>query len=208
MTKEELYVIIQTTRIVNAIKLFYTIALDVLNKGLEDEVSAKKYMELLFHQAANLYEILEILKRDLINKYPKYLRNNETIISMQDLVKKLKHHDPNIEVLKAIRNKHSFHIGHDPTYIWNYIKEGPADRDSRIAGGKSIKEAEFFYTMDIEPLYAYIKDNILKSTKDIYADVKQIIDEYTSKLLNLFNDVCMELLKGRIYGKGEPDRTK
>lgn len=155
MSKEELYVIIQTTRIVNAIKLFYTIAIDVSANGLEDEVAAKKYMELLFHQAANLFEVIQILKKDLLIRYPKYLNTVKTLHDLEDLVYELDHHNQDIEVLRAIRNKHGFHIGHDPTYIRHYIKEGPAYRDLRIGGGKSLREIDFFYTIDIEHLYKY-----------------------------------------------------
>lgn len=203
MSREELYVVIQTTRIVNAIKLFYTIAIDIHKGEMANDLDAKKYLELLFHQAANLYEILYVLDKDLMRRYSKCLNNSDTISELKELVHQLRTKDYRVEVLKAIRSKHSFHIGYDPTYIWSYIKEGPADKDSRIAAGRSIREIDFFYTMDIEPLFTFIKDRIIPHTVDVYREAKDIIDSYTTILLKLFDRVTAELLEGKIYGVGE-----
>ena len=62
MTREEAYVLTQSMRIFNSIRMFILIAEDIKKLGLDDNVSNKKYTELLLYQAANLYFRRMIIK--------------------------------------------------------------------------------------------------------------------------------------------------
>jgi hypothetical protein len=201
MSREDLYLLTQTMRISNSLKLFVLVAEDIKNKGPKDVVNNKKYLEMLFYQAANLYEVLVVLKADMIPRYKSKITDANTLTSLHEWDNRLESKEEAVEILKTIRNKHTFHVAYDPYYVWNYISDKPAAKDILIGVGETIQGSGWFFTSDVDILFSHINDHFLHkepTSTDVYTRVKQIIDETSLALTKLISALLNELLRDRI----------
>ncbi len=206
MTREEAYVLTQSMRIFNSIRMFILIAEDIKKLGLDDNVSNKKYTELLMYQAANLNEVLVTLREDLIERYRAMLKDENILNTLDSWEKRIKSNDQSLRVLEAVRNKYAFHVPYDAFYVWNYITDDPVKEDKLIGIGETIQGSGWFFTWDFELIMSYLKDHVLEKDielKDVYPKTKDIIDQISIELYRLFNAILQDILRNKIYCKGE-----
>jgi len=210
MSRDEMYVLTQTMRIFNGLRLFVLIADDIKRRGPEDVVNEKKYIELLFNHAASLNEVLVALKEDLFPRYRSVLKNETVLNELKKWEDRIDSKDETVKVLTTIRNKHSFHVAHDPFYPWKYITEGPATADKLIGVGETMQGSGWVFTWDTDLILAFFRDYALERTDDIvhdYIRVKNIIDEASVELYKLFQAIVDEMLRNKIYGKGDKNKA-
>src|SRR5271169_4992807 len=79
MSRDDMYLLTQTMRIFNGLRLFVLIADDIKRRGPDDVVNEKKYIELLFNHAASLNEVLVALKEDLFPRYRSVLKSKSIL---------------------------------------------------------------------------------------------------------------------------------
>jgi len=198
-SKIELYLIMQTTRVINNSKQLYLAAKDLYPLINGDEIRAKRYVEVLYHQASALYEVFYILDKDLLRRFKGQISDN-LYAKMNDIVVKYrKKNDRRIEVLRDIRNKHGYHIAYDNDYIWKYITDKPSRWDLKIGIGNSTIEQDLIYTMDNDLFITYMMDKYSMSDTEVYDYIKKCITEYADIIIDLFRDVLEELLKDKVY---------
>ena len=210
MSRDDMYLLTQTMRIFNGLRLFVLIADDIKRRGPEDVVNEKKYIELLFNHAASLNEVLAALKEDLFSRYRAVLKNKTVLDGLKKWEERIDNKHETVKVLTTIRNKHSFHVAHDPFYPWKYITEGPATADKLIGVGETTQGTGWVFTWDTDLILAFIRDHALQQTDDIledYVRVKKIIDEASVELYKLFLAIVDEMLRNRIYAKGDKEEA-
>ena len=198
-SRNELYLIMQTTRVINNSKQLYLAAKDLYPLINGDEIKAKRYVEVLYHQASAIYEVLYVLDKDLLKKYNGQI-SDSLYEKLNDIVSRYrKKSDKRIEVLKDIRNKHGYHIAYDNDYIWKYITDKPSRYDLKIGIGNSTIEQDLIYTMDNDLFVTYIMDKYSMSEIEVNDYIKKCIKEYADIIIDLFRDILEELLKDKIY---------
>jgi hypothetical protein len=203
MSKKELYVIVQTTKIWNKLRFFLILMSDIRKQGLESEFQAKKFMELVFNQAAAIYEVIEVLEKDLLHKYKAYIAEKQ-YLELHQIVKDWKSKKvEDLEIIKDIRNKHSSHIAHDENYIHQLITDDPALFDLKIASGESSLENRYFYTLDASFLIGYLMKTYKKEELEMYIKVKDCITDYTKLLYGAFDKIMDTLLRDKVYVNGK-----
>ena len=211
MSRDETYLLVQTMRIFNGLRLFILIAEDTRRKGPDDVVNHKKYIELLFNHASNLNEVLVALQEDLFARYRQVMTRKDVIDGLQRWEDRINRRDETVKVLAAIRNKHSFHVAHDPYYPWKYITEGPASGDRLIGIGETMQGEGWVFSLDTDLIFAFLRDHALESPGDAaqdYGKVIKIIDEASVNLYKLFEAIVSEMLRNRVYMKGNKAEAK
>ncbi len=68
-SRDELYLIMQTTRVISNSKQLYLAAIDLFPLIKGDEIKAKRYHEVLYHQASAIYEVFYVLDKDLLRRF-------------------------------------------------------------------------------------------------------------------------------------------
>jgi len=197
--RDDLYLIFQTMRMTNLVKMLFYAALDIQQYAPKSMITARKTEELFLAHGANLYEVLHRMQdaeygKSLHDRYKDKLRDRQTLSVLDGLMDLVKSDDRSIRVLEAIRNKHSAHIATDNFYIWNNISEKPNDRDIPVGVGESNKHGDWFFTLDSGLLFAHIGTTILRDSKNVRHDVITIIKEYSVRLIDLFVRIGKELL--------------
>ena len=211
MSRDETYLLSQTMRIFNTVRLFITVADDIRRRGPDDIVNQKKYMDLLFYHAANLSEVLTTLKEDLFPRYKSAPLDAESLEGLSRWEQRIKDNDETVRVLATIRNKHSFHIGHDPYYGWKYITDAPAEADKLIAVGETMQGLGWFFTWDNDIILAFLRDHAFTEQgklEDGYMKVKKIIDEASVDLYKLFLRIVSTMLRSKIKIVGDKEEAK
>ena len=206
MDRDYMYLLTQTTRISNAVRIFLIIANDINALGVHTLLNQIKYLDLLFYQAANLHEILMVLKKDLFPRYKKLLPNEGIIAELRGWIERIEHKDETIKILETIRNKHSYHLAHDSNYLWQYITDGPAEKDKVIGIGETTQNLGWLFTWDGDILLAYLHDHALEKgtpPEESFDRIKDLIDQASIDLHNLFHRIIDIMLKDKIYMKGE-----
>jgi hypothetical protein len=206
MSRDDIYLLTQTMRIFNGLRLFILIADDIQRRGPDDVLNQKKYIELLLNHAANLNEVLSALEEDLFPRYRHALTNQAVLDGLTRWENRIKRKDETVRVLTSIRNKHAFHVAHDPFYPWKYLTEGPAAADKLIGVGETIQGSGWLFTWDTDLILAFLRDHALEHTGDLvqdYMKVKKIIDNASVDLYTLFQSIVDELLRNKIYMKGD-----
>jgi len=210
MSRDYLYLLLQTMRIFNCLKVFVLIGDDIKRYGPHDLVNEKKLLELLFYHASNLNEILAALTEDLLPRYRAEINDSTILVGLSKWEKKIKKNDETVRVLSTIRNKHSFHVAYDPFYLWKYIKDQPATSDMLIGVGETMQGSGWFFTKDNENIIAFLADHALDSkTGNIedYFRIRKIIDETSVDLYHLFETIVTEMLHDKIYNKGNKEQA-
>ncbi len=205
MSKDYIYLLMQTMRIFNALKLFVLIAEDIKNRGPDDIINDKKYIELLLYHAGNLNEVLVTLKKDLLPRYRQIITKKSTLTGLDKWEQCIKNNDETNRVLTTIRNKHSFHIAHDPYYPWKYITDDPATSDKLVGVGETMQGSGWFFTWDTDIILAFLRDHALMQKTDTVQDymrIKKIIDDASVDLYKLFEAIVDEMIRSKIYIKG------
>jgi hypothetical protein len=211
MTRDDLYLLTQTMRISNSLKVFVLVADDIRKYGPDDIVNQKKFVELLLYHAANLHEILDVLKKDLFPRYQVAIKESSLLAGLRDWEERIKAKDETIRVLEDIRNKHAFHVPHDEHYVWHTITDSPAKEDVVIGVGETIEGRGHFFTWDVDMLFAYLREHALVtglSQEQSYDRVKNIIDNASQDLYKLFNNIIQYMLKNRILMVGDKSEAK
>ena len=198
-SKEELYLIVQTTRILNNSKQFYLISMELYPAIKGDELKAKRLFEVLCHQASALFEVFYVLSNNLAKKYNGHIKK-ELMDRIDILVDKYrKKNDNRIEVLRDIRNKHGYHIGSDDSYFKKFITDNPTRWDQKIGIGYSSIEQDLIYTIDNALLITFMMDKYKLDELAMYDFIKQSITDYTDDIIDLFRDVLEDLISEMAY---------
>ena len=211
MTRDDVYLVTQTMRIFNGLRLFSIIADDIRRRGPDDILNQKKYIELHLSPAANLNEVLVALEEDLFPRYKTVIKNQAILAQLTKWEERIKQKDETTRVLAAIRNKHAFHVAHDRYYPWNYITEAPATDDKVIAVGETMQGAGWLFTWDIDLIFEYLRDHALEQKGDpltVAMRVKKIINGASVDLWNLFEKIVAELLLDRCYITGNKEEAE
>ena len=154
--------------------------------------------------------MLVALKEDLFPGIGQCLRTKLSWMDSKNREERIDNKHETVKVLTTIRNKHSFHVAHDPFYPWKYITEGPATADKLIGVGRTTQGTGWVFTWDTDLILAFIRDHALQQTDDIledYVRVKKIIDEASVELYKLFLAIVDEMLRNRIYAKGDKEEA-
>jgi len=206
VNKEYLYLLTQTMKILNAVRLFVLVADDIRRRGPDDIVNHKKFMELILYQGANLYEILNVLKEDLLPRYQKELRDPNILSLLESLARGFKDKDETTKVLEAIRNKHAFHVPYDPYYVWNVLTDDEATEDKLIGAGEDIRGSGWFFTWDTDILFDYLQKHAIDKSitaDSSYVRSKHLIDQKSKEIYSAFNAAMQFMLRGKIIMRGD-----
>lgn len=212
LTGPDLYLLIQTLRISNSIKMFVLIADDISKKGPDDFVNTQKFMELLLYHAGNLHEILIALRDDLFPRYRATISEPKILADLLRWEDQIRAKGEAVKMLEIIRNKHAFHVPIDPYFVWHTINEGPANDDVAIGLGETMQGSGFFFTYDVDMLFDYLRKHVLQgSITDLgesYSRVKGIIDDVSSDLYKMFLGITECLLRGKIRMEGNKEEAR
>jgi hypothetical protein len=153
LSRDEHYLIAQTMRMINQVKMFYVAAEDIRKLAPDNGITYKKYDDLMLQHAANLYEIIRCLYdeeygKSLYQRYKEALKDKETLKELEALKGTLESDGKEIRVLKDIRNKHAAHIATDGFYVWQSISDTPMNRDLRVGIGEARTEGGWFFMLD------------------------------------------------------------
>ena len=199
MTKEELYLLLQTTRAINATKQFNKILIDKYDTRTKNNVAAVDYFEYICYQGSLLWEIIDVLRKDLAKRYIKYLDATLNNRINEILVKEKSQDDIRLKIIQDIRNKHSFHIAHDDKYAFSSIDDKPTRSDFRIGYAESLEEIDIIYTIENGVLISYLKKKYMLSEADTYDKIITAVNEYSEILFDLFNDIFKKIMSDKIY---------
>jgi hypothetical protein len=199
LSSEERYFLTTLTFFYNRTKLFLSMAIPFLDPEKNDEILAKKFFELILIQCSNIYEIIDSLTDDFLLLCNKYLSKelNETLLELHQQEKSQKCVD--IQILKDIRTKYSFHIPKDDYFILQTKDTTIYSDDLLIAHYSSEEEKDFFFNMDFYTFSHYIDVKYHLSDLEFHKKLKEILYKYTDKLLLIFNKAIFELLAGHCY---------
>jgi len=199
LSVEELYLLVQTTRAINSTKQFSLLVIEKYNRRTDNEIIAKQYFGLLYFQASSLWEIVNVLRKDLYSKYLKYL-SDELNIEIKKIVDASSNDsDIRLKIIRDIRNKHAYHIASDKDYIYKFIDNEPSRYDLRIGFASSTVEKDIIYTLEDGILISYLMKKYNLDELSMYNKVIDSVMEYTDILLKLFNKILEELMKGKVY---------
>ena len=210
MTRDEVYLLFQTLRINNSLKVFILIADDVRKTGPNDIVNSKKFIELLLYHAASLHEVLEVLRLDLFERYKSALTDRNLLDGLRRWEERIKAKDETTRVLLTIRNKHAFHVASDQSYVWSNITDEPATQDVIIGVGETMQGSGFFFTWDVDWLFQFLGRHVLVgnlSEEESYLHVTKIVDAANVDLYRLFQGITRALLMDRIKSIGDKEEA-
>ena len=203
LNEEQTYLIAQSIRAANKIKIFYLVAIDIKGKEIQNEVQAKKYLELLLVQAAQIWEVLIAFREELCDKMKPFLKP-DTWNDLNDLVSILR--STNIgdyRILKDIRNKHSFHLATDDDYIYSIINDEPMKEDLEIGLGETTRTSDYFYSLDHRILFSYLMKKYNLAEGPLHGKINELINTTSIKLLEIINKIIEDQLRDHIYMVGE-----
>jgi len=204
------YLMLQTMRITNQVKIFHVLLFDVIAHLPKTTVTLKKVGELLFQHAANLYEVMRTVfdptaRPSLYDRYIREIKNPKTLEELRHLRELYKPENKAIRVLEAIRIKYSAHIPTDSFYAWQSISDSPAEADMRVGVADSEREADWYFTVDLGQIVTHIQKNILHSADHTDDAIRAIISQYSAFLLILFGDIGVELFSDKLIVRQIPD---
>jgi hypothetical protein len=196
---EKVYLIVQTTCIMNSVKQVYLASFELLQNIDDNELKANRYREVYYHHASTLFEVFYLLDKDLLKKYKRYIDKN-LLQDIESIVNKYKSRkDIQIELLRDIRNKHAYHIAYDDNYFNNFIKDGANIKDYKIGICESKQEKDIIYTIDMDLFMTYLISKYQKTEVELYDLMDKAIKDYTNIIIKLFTKILAELVKNEIY---------
>jgi len=199
MNKESLYLVFQCTRVINSIKTFNKLLKEKEHGRNKNDLNGKEFIEILLFNASSIWEVLDLLNKDLAKRMKGTISDElqKRVDKIILLIKSGK--DESINILKDIRNKHSFHIAYDKNYALSFFKDGPSRWDMKIGMLASTREEDIVYTIEDEILMSYLMREFNKTENEVFDLIIESISKYVQELLNLFNSILFELVDSKIY---------
>jgi hypothetical protein len=199
ISKEELYLIFQTTRALNSLKVFNKLLKEKFEHRNDDNIKTKEFTELMLFHASMIWEIMYLVFNSLGESYRGYIKEtNQNYID--ELIEQIRSkRDDNIEILREIRNKHSFHIADDIRYAIPFFTDGKARWDYKIGICRSSTEEDLFYSIEDTILMGYLAKRFSKNEIEVFDLLQDSVTKYTKELYDLFNSILYDFLNDKVY---------
>ncbi|GAB6091103.1 hypothetical protein [Spirochaeta dissipatitropha] len=194
--------IIQLMRISNELKINWILLTDRYPQFSPDsENEAIIFFQLLFMQAATLWEVKQLLKSDLLTKLNQTDFDKAPIQKLKTWADDFDKHNLK-QAIKAIRNQHVNHIGYEKKYIEKTLDKFCKDEDISVGYGASKKNRDFLYTVGINVLFHNLLGDNAKNDEKKTEFINSLYDfelHFTRSLDSILNTLLKDGVTNGFY---------